>query len=78
VTDQEMRNALLSALGERVADFQSEALFNRRCAVLVPASDPGRIHEYQRIASVCDRRSAHYQQAIDLLTAAPMPERSET
>lgn len=77
MTDDEIRTQLLSDLAARAEDCAMWARRDRRSAAsLAPGQDEARA-DYLRYAAHFDRYAAHYQQAIDLLKAAPMPAREE-
>lgn len=69
-TDQEIRRELLQDLASKARNHRVRAAISM--AIVAQRSGPERDIEL-RHAQHLERRAAHYQQAIDLLTAAPMP-----
>lgn len=77
ISDEEMRAEVLLFIRKKRDEYNYQADLDAEFA----ANEENAANRRERAASCagCFRRqAAHYQQAIDLLTAAPMPERSET
>lgn len=74
ITDQEIRDALLHDLAAKAGNYRVNASISRANAADLSgvSSDIETRH-----AQYLERRAAHYQQAINLLTAAPMPPKDE-
>jgi hypothetical protein len=77
MTDVEIRRALIDDLERRIADSMRSAEKERRAAARCADTSPDDAAEYLRFAAHDDRCVAHFQQAIDLLSAAPMPPKDE-
>ena len=75
MTDQQMRDDLLRELRRRVADCTNAA--NEEEYFASVTSDPSTANEYRDDASRCRRRAQHFEQAIALVEAAPMPSKDE-
>lgn len=71
-TDEHMRELILREMSTERLGLLERADWMERTTASAHFSDEQRAAAAAR-AGRCRRQSAHYQQAIDLLTAAPMP-----
>jgi hypothetical protein len=71
-TDEHMRELILRPLSRERLELLERADWMERKTADAHFSDEQRADAAAR-ARRCRRQAAHYQQAIDLLTAAPMP-----
>jgi hypothetical protein len=75
ITDEELREAVLGDLRDRVSVFVRQAERKERDARRPDRAGDRR--ESEACARYSRRQAAHFQQAIDLLAAAPMPPKDE-
>ena len=76
ITNDEMRADVVRALTEKRVMYERQAA--REAADAASPRTLSRMHsEHEACARYSRRQAAHYQQAIDLLTAAPMPPKDE-
>lgn len=76
IGDEEIRADVIQALTEKRVMYERQAA--REAADAASPRTLSRMHsEHEACARYSRRQAAHYQQAIDLLTAAPMPPKDE-
>lgn len=76
LTDEQMRDVVLKEMSNAFSLYDRQAA--REEKAVADAKLPARERrEAEACARYSRRQAAHYQQAIDLLTAAPMPPKDE-
>jgi hypothetical protein len=76
ITDEEMRDGIISQLANKRDEMLRQAERCERDATTVKFYK--KRMEDKSCARCSRRQAAHFQQAIDLLTEAPMPAKEET
>jgi hypothetical protein len=77
LSDDERRRLLIEELEHQRDVMLERAASHRRHAESERSHERGDGDGFLAWAAAYDRQAAHYQQAIDLLSAAPMPPKDE-